>query len=323
MRVPKVLVDFFKREDKFLILTHVNPEPDALGSAIALSIALERLNKKTWLFNRDEVPEIYKFLPGYEKIRNSLPSYVEDFNLVLLDCNNLKRAGIEHKLGFKSSAVIDHHETEDGFGDIRWIVPDAAATGLLIFYLIKELGLNIDDDIALNLYSAIAIDTGTFRYNNTNPEVMRVSAELIESGVEPSYVANCLYNMWSRNRFSLLIMSLNTLELRDGIAFTHVTIEMLRKTNTKPPDTENFANFPRMMGDVKVSVFLRQDGEDRWKVSLRSKDEVNVAYIASEFNGGGHKNAAGFFINGDLDTVKDLIYEKILSKFTIGFNTKA
>lgn len=316
MKVPEILYQFFKKEDNFLLITHVNPEPDALGSSIALSLALEQLNKTTWVYNKDGVPDIYKFLPLNEKIRSFLPDNIENFNLILLDCNNLKRAGFEEESRYKKSVVIDHHETVNDFGDIKWIVPDASATGLLVFYLIKALNLKITPDIAINLYSAIAIDTGTFRYNNTNPEVMRASAELIESGVDPAYIANCLYNTWSKNRFSLLIMALNTFELRNDIAFTHVTKEMLEMTNTKKADTENFANFPRMIENVKVSVFLRQDEDNTWKVSLRSKDNVNVAHIASEFEGGGHKNAAGFFIKGDLKTVKDVIYKKILQKMS-------
>ena len=304
MKVPRKLLSFLRKKDKFFIATHVNPEADAFGSAIALSMALETLGKETVLFDKDKIPEFYRFLPGHERFINSIPPLITLHSpLILLDCNSLKRAGIEG-LSFRHSAVIDHHETEEDFGDIRWIVPKAAATGLMVFYLIKELGLKITSEIAINLYSAIAVDTGTFRYNNTTPEVLRVGAELIEAGASPACISNNLYETWSEGRFALLIMALNTLEIRDNIAITVVTKSMYKKTGAGPEDTENFSSFPRMMKDIKMSAFFREIGSNCWKVSLRSRGDINVARIATLFKGGGHKNASGYEIEASLESAK-------------------
>ncbi len=313
MKVPPELLSFFKKEDNFFIATHINPEPDALGSSLALSMALESLGKKTIVYDKDPVTELYRFHPGHERFTH-LTSRLQtsDYRLILLDCNTPARAGIEG-LAFKSSAVMDHHETETDFGDIRWIEPDAAATGLLVFYLVKDMGVKITQEIAVNLYAAISIDTGTFRYSNTTSEVLRVGAELIEAGASPSLISDKLYNTWTGQRFCLFIMSLNTLEIKDNIAFTYVTREMFEKTGTGSEDTENFANFPRMMRDIRVSVFLREVEDNFWKVSLRSKGDLNVAYIASSFKGGGHKNAAGFQIKAALESAKEAILKAILS----------
>jgi len=311
VKVPHRLLSFLKEEDDFFIATHINPEGDALGSSIALSMALETLGKKTVVYDRDGVPDFYRFLPGHERVILS-PVAVETatLNLLLLDCNTPERAGIE-ALEFRSSAVIDHHETEKEFGDIKWVEPHAAATGMMIFSLIKELQTPITKEIALNLYTALAIDTGTFRYATTTAEVLKVASELVEAGARPSLVSNNLHETWSEQRFRLLIMSLNTLEIRENIAFTAVTNEMFQQTGTSAEDTENFSGFPRMMEHIAISAFFRQLIDNEWKVSLRSKGNVNVAQIAALFGGGGHKNAAGFKINGSLETAKEKLLRHV------------
>ncbi len=311
MKVPPDILSFLKEKDKFFIATHINPESDAIGSSLALSMALGSIGKKIVLYDRDPIPEFYRFLPGYEKFINSIsPLVTSSLSLILLDCNSLERAGLDG-LSFEYSAVIDHHETEKDFGNLRWVEPEAAATGIMVFYLITGLGIKITREMAINLYSAIAIDTGTFRYSNTSAEVLRVSAELIEAGADPSYISNSLYEAWSKKRFALLIMALNALEIRDNIAITVVTKEMYEKTGAGPEDTENFSNFPKMMKDVGVSALFREMGDNYWRVSLRSKGVINVAKIATLFDGGGHKNAAGCKIKAGLESAKESLIKAI------------
>jgi phosphoesterase RecJ-like protein len=311
MIIPHRLLSFLKEEDKFLIATHISPEADAIGSSLALSMALEFLGKVTVLYDKDPVPKVCHFLPAYEKFTNIIsPSIPSDFVLILLDCNTPKRAGIE-SLTFKYSAVIDHHETEEDFGDIKWVVPEAAATGMMIFYLIKELGITITRDMAINLYAAIAIDTGTFRYGNTTAEGLKVAAQLVDAGADPAYISNNLYETWSQERFALLISSLNTLEVKGNVAITLVTREMYKKTGAVPEDTEDFPAFSRIMKDIKISAFFREMDDNYWKVSLRSKGDINVAHVASLFNGGGHKNAAGYVVRSDIESVKDSLLEAL------------
>jgi phosphoesterase RecJ-like protein len=321
VKVPRKLLSFLRKKNKFFIATHINPEADAIGSALSLSMALETLGKEIALFDKDTIPESYSFLPGHERFINSIPPLITLHSpLILLDCNSLKRAGLEG-LSFRHSAVIDHHEpaplcgarpgTEEDFGNIRWIEPKAAATGLMVFYLIKELGLKITSEIAINLYSAIAVDTGTFRYSNTTPEVLRVGAELIEAGASPACISNNLYETWSEGRFALLIMALNTLEIRDNIAITVVTKGMYKKTGAGPEDTEYFSSFPRMMKDIKMSAFFREIGSNCWKVSLRSRGDINVARIAALFKGGGHKNASGYEIKASLESAKEALLRAV------------
>lgn len=305
MKIPSDLLALLREEDDFFIATHVNPEGDALGSSIALSMALHALGKHTVIFDKDGVPDLYRFLPGCEQVKDSLTGVnPSDFTLLLLDCNTLERAGIEG-LTFKKTAVIDHHETETALGDVRWIEPHAAATGMMVFSLVRELGVRITEAMAVNLYTAIAIDTGTFRFDNTNADVLRTAAELADAGARPSVVSANLYERWTQARFNLLRLALQTFEIRGDIAFTFVTRDMFTKTGAGPEDTENFSSFPRIIKDVKVSAFFREIEHDYWKVSLRSKGDINVATIAACFQGGGHKNAAGYYVRAPIEAAKE------------------
>jgi phosphoesterase RecJ-like protein len=307
MKTPEKVLSAFRKEETFLLAAHISPDGDALGSCIALCTALESLGKKALVYSRDPVPRQYRFLPGNGRIVSNLKDIARlDPALVLLDCNSPERAGLEH-VPFRRSIVIDHHETENNFGDLKWIDPGAAATGMMVYFLIKGLGAPLTADIAVNLYAAIAVDTGTFRYSNTSPEVLRASADLVDCGANPSLVSEALYESWENRRFDLLVETLNTLEIKSGVAFTHITKEMFRKTSTKPEDTESFSDFPRRIRSVKISALFRELGGGEWKASLRSKGDVNVARVAESFGGGGHKNAAGFKIKADLETAKDAL----------------
>ena len=308
MRIPRNLLAALREEGPFLIATHVDPDGDAIGSALALSAALESMGKKTFVYSRDPVPKYYRFLAGHDKFSSRLRDIIKDDPvLILVDCNTPARAAVEG-YRFRKSIVIDHHETEKDFGDIRWIDHRAAATGLMIYYLLKALRITLAQDIAVNLYTAISVDTGTFRYSNTSAEVLRVSAGLVEAGADPDLIAVNLYESWDYKRFRLLVMALNTLEVRNRVAVIHVTQKMFKETATRSEDTEHFSNFPRMIGAIKMAVLLRELDNGEWKASLRSRGLVNVARIAEKFGGGGHNNAAGFKIKADLKNVKEALF---------------
>jgi phosphoesterase RecJ-like protein len=307
MMPPLELLDFLRKEDGFLITTHINPDGDGLGSAIALSMSLQGFGKKTVLLCKDPVPHQYRFLPGHEGFHTF--DNAKDFeNIILVDCNDIDRITTDKSqisnLKFQISAVIDHHESERPFGDIRWVMPDSAATGLMIYHLIKELGIKITEDMAVNLYAAIAVDTGNFRYENTTSGVLRAASDLIEAGAKPHVIYRWLFEAWSEGRFDLFMRVLNTLEREDGTAIVKVTRRMFEETSTSPDDTEHFVEFPRIMKDVQVSVLFREIDDTHYKISLRSKDDINVARIAEAFGGGGHKNAAGCRIKADFETAK-------------------
>lgn len=315
---PQELIDFFKNGDGFFIAVHLSPDGDALGSACALGIALETMGKRFILACRDAVPQQYAFLPGSGRFLtfNDIIARSLDIasykNFVLIDCNEIKRTGLEKTvLGsgrFSLSAVIDHHEGDAVFGDVRWVVPQVAAAGMLVYRVINALGVAITEPIASNLYSALVVDTGNFRYPNTSPEVLRVAAELAAAGAHPSDINRAVNESWSEGRFRLFIKVMGTLSIDNGVAITYTTRKMFEETGTTPDDTENFASFPLTMKEIKAAVFIREIGDNHYKLSLRSVEEVSVVEVAASYGGGGHKNAAGCVAQSDLETLKaDLI----------------
>jgi phosphoesterase RecJ-like protein len=302
--IARVLRD----ENNFLVATHLSPDGDAIGSALALAMGLKSLGKRTIVFDKDGVPQTLRFLPGTEMVMDSVGD-TKDLVLLLLDCNSPKRAGLD-KFAFRRSFVIDHHETETEFGDIRWIDTGQPAVGLMIYDLLKEMDVDITPEIAINLYTAIAVDTGTFRYPNTSAEALRAAADLTEAGARPGEVAESLYRSMSTNRFALLTLTLDSLEIFDTVGITAISNEMFSKTGTSAEDSENLVNYPLLMEQVKISVLLREV-KDGWKASLRSKGQRNMAQIANMFEGGGHKNAAGCFIGADVKTAKEMLLDAL------------
>lgn len=305
MRVPEKLVAAVRQARLCVIASHANPDGDALGSSLGLALGLESIGKKVAVLNRDPVPDFYQFLPGSRRITSRVPAAARrgEGLLLLLDCNSINRVELDG-LSCRHTAVIDHHETESDFGTIRWIQRNAAATGVMVHALLGKLRVSLTPAIATNLYTAISLDSGTFRYSNTTARLFRISADLVDAGADPAFVAESLYDSWSPGRFRLLLDALETLEMRDGLAIMHITREMFRRTGTSSADTENFSNFPRMVSATALSALFREIGNGTWKVSLRSKGNLNVAAIAERFGGGGHRNAAGYRTDAGLAAAK-------------------
>jgi len=309
-----LLIKCLKKADSFVIVAHYNPEGDAIGSCIALALGLRKMGKNDiCVLNRDGVPEVLRFLPGASMIKEDLPEGEFDLG-VILDCNTLKRTGFD-SIRARDYIIVDHHLPSSSDQKIKikasLIDPDAAATGVLIYKTLRALGVKIDRDIATNLYTAILVDTGGFRYSNTNPESLRIASHLIEAGADPWEITKHVYESIPFKSMKLLGLSLSTLESRNGIAWIKTTRDMFKKTGTTAEDSEDFVDFPRKVKDVEVAVFFRQDGARSYKISLRSKGRVNVEEIARQFGGGGHAPAAGCNVNGSFNEVKEKVLKAI------------
>jgi len=208
---------------------------------------------------------------------------------------------MERLLEVHPLVVIDHHAGHKDFGDLRWVDSQRASTGEMVFDLAEAMGAEISLDAAFCLYTAIVSDTGSFKYSSTTARTMRIAAELIGKGVEPAKVAGRLYDNFTVNRLELLKYVLDTLQLHasGSLAMIHVTRQMYEKTGAVEEETENFINYPRSLGTVKIAAFLKETGDGRISVSLRSKGiQHDVAAVARNFGGGGHRNAAGFKLTG-------------------------
>lgn len=320
-------VEVIRNSKRILITSHERPDADAIGSMLALGLGLTQFDKEVICYNKDGVPKALEFLPGSGSVIKSLTDVGGSFDCtMILDCTDVSRVGREF-LNFMSendygtSVIVDHHQTSRPSADLCLLDPALSSTGMIIRLLIRKLDVEINREIATNLYTTIVGDTGSFRYSNTNPETFRVAAELVESGADPSEISQALYENDTPERLQLLGQAISTLEfVGDGrVASVVLNMEMFTKTCTKGEDTEGIVNYPRSVKGVEVAVLFHElerisNSESYWKVSLRSKREADVAMIAEAFCGGGHKRSAGCMLKGSLSDVKNRIYSSIIEK---------
>ena len=311
------LLNLIRQNKSFLIVGHINPEGDAIGSVLALSLGLKKMGKNIYPLSKDGVPEILKFLPSSRTIKQTPPKKEVDV-LCIVDCNTLERTGFK-ELKAKHTVIIDHHiqpDDADTSGPERKVAasvidPGAAATGMLIYKLLSALKISIDKNIAANLYTALLVDTGGFRYSNTSPEALKTACHLIQAGARPWNIAKELYESIPFKSMKLLGLSLSTLDKEDGIAWITADRNMFKNTGTTYEDSEDFVDFPRKVKDIEVAVFFREDDKNVFKLSLRSKGRVNVEKIAKSFGGGGHFAAAGCKIKGTLPEVQEKVFKAV------------
>jgi phosphoesterase RecJ-like protein len=298
---------------RVLVTTHPHPDGDAAGSLSAAMLALTRLGKDVVGFNPDRIPNRYGFLPCLDDVVRELPD--QGFELtVLLDCTDERmfEEGTPHRDYLGCVVALDHHKTSSDFADLCLRDPGASSAGVVLFRVLEELGLQLDQPLAEALYCSLISDTGSFRYQNTNPEAMRLGARLLEAGVDPWRVASNLYESQSRGQVELLGEVLRTLRTSDDglVAALTVTREMLCRTGCNNGHVDGMINFARGIEGVEVATLLRV-GDDHLRVSMRSRGTVDVSEIAVAFGGGGHKNAAGFTVDLDLEGVVSVLFAKV------------
>ncbi|MBI5056205.1 MAG: bifunctional oligoribonuclease/PAP phosphatase NrnA [Nitrospirae bacterium] len=317
-KISSRLLNVLRQNKSFILVGHINPEGDAIGSVLALALGLKQMGKKEiYALSKDGVPEILKFLPSAKSIKQTQPKKEVDV-LCIVDCNTLDRTGFK-ELKAKKTVIIDHHIPPDDAErselykklSASVIDPGAAATGILIYKLLTALKITIDKNIATNLYTALLVDTGGFRYSNTSPESLRIACHLIQAGAQPWSIAKELFESIPFKSMKLLGLSLATIDTKDGIAWITTTADMFKKTGTTAEDSEDFVDFPRKVKGIEAAVFFREDDKDVFKLSLRSKGRVNVEKIAKSFGGGGHFAAAGCRIKGPLKEVQKKVFAAI------------
>jgi phosphoesterase RecJ-like protein len=309
---PRDIITALHSCNTILIAVHKSPDGDALGSQLALMLALEKMGKTVTAHNLDPVPEIYRFLPHQARI-SSGPVVAGRFDAIIVLDSDPPRTGLfSGDYPAVTLINIDHHLTNPQIWPLTWLDAHASATGEMIYKLVLQAGLSIDRDMALCLYTSIFTDTGSFRYSNTSPECMRISATLLEAGADPWLVTENVYESYSYNRLKLLGTVLGAMERSpdNRMAWVVVTEELFQKTGTTAEDTDNFVNYVRSVSGVEVAILFRQAGPKQYKISLRSKGRVDLSSLAQALGGGGHKNAAGSTLDGSLEEIQ----RKVLSE---------
>jgi bifunctional oligoribonuclease and PAP phosphatase NrnA len=306
------VLEIIRSRDRFAITSHVRPDGDALGSELALLLTLESIGKKAEVINRDAIPERYRTLPGAEGVRIT-DRLEETYGAVfVLECGSLDRTGLE---GFDSQFVvnIDHHHSTGAYASVNWIDEDACAVGEMIYRIVKALGVSMTPEIATNIYTAIVTDTGSFQFACTTAETFRMAADLAESGADVAGIARNVFYSNPITKVNSMMVMLNrmTLECGGRVVWTAVTREDMIRHNCMEDDVEGLVNFPLTISSVDVAVFLRELEDGTFRVSLRSKNSIDVCDIAREFGGGGHRNASGCTLAGPLSAAKRLLLSKI------------
>ena len=310
------IVRILKLAKNVLVVTHIHPDGDALGSQIALGNVLRSLGKNVFFYGEETVSHLYRFLPGSAEIDSLLPALTGFDCAVALDCGDRNRLGaaMESLLTVHPFVVIDHHLGHQEFGDLRWIAPERASTGEMVYDLAQALGAELSLEAAYCLYAAIVSDTGSFKYSSTTADTFRIAGELLRKGVKPAEVCGKLFDNFTVKRLSLMRLVLDTLQLfaEDRLAIIAAPQDFFVKTGTAQADAETFINYPRSLDTVKIAAFLKESESGLVSVSLRSKGTAyDVAEVAAAFGGGGHRNAAGFKLG---ETTIAEVREKLLGE---------
>lgn len=296
----KEIAEILKKENSVLLFTHTNMDGDTLGSSVALCIALRKLGKQAHIIIEDDIAAFLQFLDNNYCTYDT--NIIEDPDICLcIDCGDIGRfkKRKEKYIQGKLKGCIDHHVTTEPFADFNYIDPTAAATGEIIFELIKALEVEIDKEMGSAIFAAITTDTGNFQYSNTTKKTHMIVSELFDYGVNSNEVSVELYQNNRLEKLMLQTRILQGLEIfAEGKAvICSVTHKILEETKGKMEETEGLIETLRNIAGVEVAVFVKETENGGCKISMRSKKYANVAEIAKTFNGGGHVRAAG----GNLD----------------------
>ncbi len=309
-----LVVAALRTANRVLITMHRGPDGDALGSALALACALRDLGRDVTVYNPDDLPYNFRFLRGADGVATSVPEDAAFDATVATDAGAFDRLGPDVPPAERRGVLInlDHHITTEPFGDINYVDPHAASVGILAYKIMKGLGAPLSRDAAECIYASILADTGCFRYSSTDPECLRIAAELLEAGVDPWEMTVRVYEQQPLARMRLLADVLGTLEVHGKLATITITNAMVERTGSETDLTDGFINYARSVDGVEVAASFREpQNGGPWRVSFRSRGRVNVAAIAKQFGGGGHHNAAGCSIAGDERAVRAQIADEI------------
>lgn len=308
----KKIIDLIKSAENIALFCHVNCDGDAVGSLFALKKVLEEFGKKVTAFIDTKIPERLKFMPEIYQAEYLTEFENRNFDLyVSLDCGDLARLGVFAEIFEKAENTIsiDHHTSNTRFAKENLVVPDASATGEIIFELVSAGNLLISKETATLIYGAIASDTGSFQYSNTSSKTHKIASQLIELGADSVMVNKKLFDTLQVNEIKIQGYAMNSFELyEDGkICFVGITKEKMDEIGCLYEDVDGIAGFPRSVAGVEIGLLAKEWKKNLFKISIRCNEYADATSIAGKFGGGGHIRAAGCTIEGRLDEVKEKI----------------
>jgi phosphoesterase RecJ-like protein len=301
---PEAILKMIREGERFLVCSHSRPDGDAVGSVLAMGMFLEQLGKRAHLVTADRIPAAYRKLPGAGAIHTAMRIHGPYDAAILLECDSLERTRLR---GLESFLIvnIDHHASGSEWGHLNWIDRQAASVGELVYRLIKASGAHLTPEIATCLYTTLLTDTGGFIYGGVRASTFALAEELVLAGANPIRISQDIYFSTPTSKLLLLGTALNNLHREGRLAWLWVTHSDMVRTCAAEEDCEGIVNYALSIAEVEAAVFLRELPEQRIRVSLRSKRELNVAAIAEQLGGGGHENAAGCTVDGPLGRAVD------------------
>ena len=314
--VNEVLAQIANRQ-RFLLTSHARPDGDAVGSALACCQILRGMGKQADVVLRDGVPRIYEPLPFANEVVQAERVNGNYDAAIILECDSVRRTGLEG-LENRFLISIDHHASGRPFANVNWIDPKAIATAELVYRLSREAGVEISPEIATCLYTAVMTDTGSFMFEGTNEHTFELARELVLAGADPVHCARNIYFAHSTAKMKLLGAALSNLHQEGNLAWIWVTRAQMKSASAKEEDCEGLVNYVLSIQGVEVAAFFRELPEQRFRVSLRSKGQLNVAAIAEKFGGGGHQCASGLSVNGPLTSA----VSEVIGRLRAGLSVK-
>jgi bifunctional oligoribonuclease and PAP phosphatase NrnA len=315
------IIESIKGSNDFVITSHCSPDGDNIGSSLGMYYSLKKLGKNVVYVLDDTIPLNLKFLTKDIKIYNSDDMFNKDYVLIALDCGDRSRLCCKDHIVKNSTNLIciDHHASNDAYGDLNYIDIDASSTCELVYNLLNEICTEcdtsiIDEKIATCLYTGLVTDTGNFSYSNTNPSSFLMAYNLSKLGANRDEVIQNIYQNNPVSYYKLLGEALNTLEIIDEkVSCITLSLDMLDRNNIEFNDVDGITTYTRDIEGVEVGLLFKQKGTNEVKVSFRSKNYVNVSKIAQKFNGGGHIRAAGCTIKDNLESAKNMVIKEVLN----------
>jgi len=306
------IVEAVRARRRFVLSSHSRPDGDSIGSQLAMAYALRAMGKEVSVVNADPAPPPLMQFPGVPDIRIAPEAQGEFDAAIIMECGDLARTGVR---GLDRYFVIniDHHPGNSGYGQLNWFDSTAAACGEMVYSLVRALDVPLSLDIATHIYLAILTDTGSFHYSSISPRTFDICRETIDAGVDPVQVARNVYDSNSMGRLKLFgaVLSAMQIDATGRIAIVYLDHEMAREAGGTYEDTEGLINLPLTVKEIQSVVFFKQTEGDEYRVSMRSKGDIDIGAVAKGFGGGGHKNAAGCTVTGGIDALQKLFIEKI------------
>jgi phosphoesterase RecJ-like protein len=310
----KGVKNLIEKSNSIVVVSHPNPDGDAIGSAFATYLGMKKIGKNVKVVMQN-YSDTFKFLPHIKEAVKTVEWDEYDL-LICVDSSDINRLDIseEDRNKAKKRLMLDHHKKIIPYGDINCVDETLPAAAEMIYNFLKELNIEIDQEIAIYLYTGIMTDTGSFNYSSTKPSTLRIAAELVETGIDFSNICKKLNDTIKEEKLKLISKTIEKMEtfFNGKLRYSYIDYDTIKELGIDEEDAEGMTNYLRMVDGTEVAVYVREKSNGTYKVSMRSGSRIDVSQIAIKFGGGGHARAAGYSIeNGKLDEFKQKLIDII------------